>query len=88
MSGGKQSRPGWIGLVLLLSVGGITGSILGEIMVRLAPGIQSLGAPRNVGLNPATLDLNIFTMTFGFSFSISLFTIIGLVLAYLVYRRL
>lgn len=88
MSGGRQARPSWISLVLLLVLGGITGSILGDILIRLAPGIQTLGAPRNVGLNPVTLDLSIFTLTFGFSFSISLFTIIGLLLAYLAYRRL
>ncbi len=88
MNGGRQARPNWVGLVFLLAVGGIAGSIIGDILVRLAPGLQFLGTPRNVGLNPSTLDLNVFTLTFGFSFSISLFTLIGLLLAFLAYRRM
>ncbi len=88
MTSGRQAQPGWFKLVFLLIIGGITGSIVGEIIIRWIPAMQSLGLPKNIGLSPVTLDLSIFTLTFGFSFSMSLFTILGMIMAYVAYRRI
>lgn len=73
----------WV-LVLLLLVGGLTGSAVGN---ALAPILPWLHATSTIGLKTFTLDLQFFNMTFGFAFILSPFTALGLILGYLVYRR-
>lgn len=73
----------WV-LFLLLLVGGLIGSAIGN---ALAPVLPWLKATSTIGLKPFTLDLQFFNMTFGFMFDLSLFTALGFILGYLIYRR-
>lgn len=57
----------WL-LVLLLTAGAIVGSIIGEILGNTWPNLGILAKGFRVGvIRPFTLDLNVLTITFGFS---------------------
>jgi hypothetical protein len=73
----------WV-LVLLLFVGGLCGSALGN---ALAPVVPWLKATSTIGLKPSTLDMHFLNLTFGFTFSLGPLTALGLILGYLVYRK-
>jgi len=74
----------WI-LVLLLLTGGLAGSAISNSIAKIVPILATSG---NIGLQPATLDLQFIQITFGFTFNVGPVTALGLVLGYLVYRRL
>lgn len=79
----KNNGNVWV-LVLLLLVGGLTGSALGN---ALAPALPWLKSTSTIGLKPSTLDLQFFNLTFGFTFALGPLTALGLILGYLIYRR-
>ncbi|WP_066632607.1 DUF4321 domain-containing protein [Desulfolucanica intricata] len=71
-------------LFFLMLVGGIAGSAVGSMLTPRFPWLKSATA---VGFPPTTLDLNFLHITFGASLTIGPVTILGLVLAYLIYQR-
>ncbi|OPX87913.1 MAG: hypothetical protein A4E53_02288 [Pelotomaculum sp. PtaB.Bin104] len=71
-------------LLLLLLAGGLAGSAVGN---ALAPALPWLKASSTIGLKPFTLDLQFFSMTFGFTFNLSLLTALGFFLGYIIYKR-
>jgi hypothetical protein len=87
---GRLARKGssWSILLLLLVFGGIIGGWVGEALTRVWPAVAGLGKTQSIGLPTFTMDLKVFTLHFGFMLNISLFTIIGFILAYLVFKRL
>ena len=80
---GKVGKGGWA-LFSLLLIGGIAGSAVGSMLAPRFPWLKSATA---VGFPPTTLDLNFLHVTFGGSLTIDPVTILGLILAYLVYQR-
>lgn len=84
----SRDYPGWQLLVLLLVLGGIIGSYIGQVLTRLWPAMGMLGKVQSIGVPRFTIDLNVFTFTFGFMMHISFFTLLGFILAYLVFRRM
>ena len=78
----------WPILLLLLVFGGIIGGWVGEALIKVWPAVAGLGKTQSIGLPTFTMDLKVFTLHFGFMLNISLFTIIGFILAYLVFKRL
>ncbi|MDD3653847.1 MAG: DUF4321 domain-containing protein [Desulfotomaculaceae bacterium] len=80
---GKSGSSMWV-LILLLLAGGLTGSAVGN---ALAPALPWLKATSTIGLKPFTLDLQFFSMTFGFTFNLSLLTAMGFFLGYIIYKR-
>ncbi len=74
----------WI-LVLLILIGGLTGSAAGE---ALTPALPWLKSTSQIGLKPSTLDLKFLNLTFGFTFSLGPLTALGMILGYVVYRRI
>ena len=75
----------WILLILLLA-----GIVLGGFIGNLAAGIPMLSwlnFGQSLGITPAmTLDLGILVITFGLSIKITMASIIGVVIALLVFR--
>jgi len=84
----SRSYLDWKILLLFLVFGGIIGGWIGEAVVKLWPALSNLGQMQSVGLPNFTLDLEVFTLTFGFMLHINFFTILGFALAYFIYRRL
>ncbi|MGI6405329.1 MAG: DUF4321 domain-containing protein [Syntrophaceticus sp.] len=79
-------RSPWL-LVILLLIGGILGSLLGDVFSGI-PALQVLATARSIGLPQTTLNLDIFTLTLGFTIKINFFGVLGFILAFLIYRRL
>jgi hypothetical protein len=84
---GFAGRSAWV-LIILLIIGGIIGSWLGLVVGRAWPELALFNQTEVVGLPPTTLDLQVLSMTFGFVLRLNLFTVVGFILAYLVYRKL
>ena len=80
--------PGWPVLLMLLVLGGIIGGWIGQTLSNVWPSLVILGRAQSLGIPSFTLDLQVFTVSFGFMLHISAFTLIGFVLAYVVYRRM
>lgn len=79
-------------LLVIVILGALIGSVIGEVIGTLAPGgylekVFSRGV--NPGLAPpAVLDLKVLTLTFGLTVKINLASLLGIVLALLIYRKL
>ncbi len=72
-------------LFLLLLAGGLVGSAVNNSLAKLIPLLATTG---KIGLQPTTLDLQFIQLTFGFTLDIGLVTALGLVLGYVVYRKI
>ena len=77
----------WI-LILCLLAGLVIGGLLGNIAQNVNF-LWWLSYGEEFGLtSPITLDLSVITLTFGLSFKINVASIIGMVIAIFVYRKL
>ena len=87
-----QKRDSVVVLLVILIMGALIGSVIGEVIGTLAPGgyIETIFAKGiNPGLTPpAVLDLKVLTLTLGATMKINLASLIGIVLALLIYRKL
>lgn len=81
--GYRGSKSPWI-LFLLLLAGGLAGSALTGTLAKTLPVLAATGS---VGLRPATLDLQFMQITFGFTMELGPLTALGIILGYLVYRK-
>ncbi len=88
MASRGRLQPGWQILALLLILGGIIGSFIGDAIVKTWPAGQVLGRMQNLGFAPFTLDLKVFSLTLGLMFHVSIFTLLGFLIAYVLYRKL
>ena len=83
---GQRYRSPWL-LVILLILGGILGGMIGHAL----GGISNLAFFNQgiyTGLPVTTLDLNFLTLTFGFTFKVNLVSILGFIVAFIIYLRL
>lgn len=82
-----RSKNGWVLLIMLLS-GIVLGGFLGMLAQNVA-GLSWLDYGRSFGLeSPIVLDLGLLVLTFGLTIHISIASIIGVVLAIIIYRKL
>lgn len=76
----------WVLLVFMLS-----GLVIGGLLGKLASGVPWLwwlSYAQEFGLqNPVILDLNVIKLTFGLMFEINIASIIGMLLAVFVYKK-
>ena len=76
----------WVLLIFILS-GLVVGGLLGELAGRV-DFLWWLGYGESFGLTtPLELDLSIIRITFGLVFKINIASIIGMVLAIFIYRK-
>lgn len=76
----------WILLVFLLS-GLVVGGLLGEIAAQV-DWLWWLSYGEKFGLSsPIELDLSVITITFGLMFKMNIASIIGMVVAIFIYRK-
>ena len=82
----RSGNAHWGVLIILLLIGFIFGTIMGEI---LRPHLPFLAVGASAGMEPQTFRLaDAFSLTFGFKAHLNLATIIGVLLAYILYRQL
>lgn len=77
----------WVLLIFILS-GLVVGGLLGELASRV-DWLWWLSYSQSFGLQtPVTLDLSIMQITFALMFKISISSIIGLILAVFIYKKI
>lgn len=82
-----KSKNGWVLLVMLLS-GIVLGGFIGMLTANVS-GLSWLNYGQSFGLeSPVVLDLGLLVLTFGLTIQISIASIIGVVLAIIIYRKL
>lgn len=82
-----KAKNGWVLLIMLLS-GIVLGGFIGMLTANVS-GLSWLNYGQNFGLQtPITLDMGLMVLTFGLSIHISIASIIGVVLAIIIYRKL
>lgn len=70
----------WLSLVCC-----IAGSFIGDLIKPYLPGI--LDKSFNIGISPFPLNLKFVSITFGFSLNMNAMSILGLVIAIVLYSR-
>lgn len=76
----------WVLIVFILS-GLVVGGLLGQIASSV-DFLWWLSYSQSFGINePIVLDLSVITLTFGLMFEISISSIIGMVLAIFIYKK-
>lgn len=84
---GHSSQNIWV-LVLLILAGVVLGGFIAN-MLGSFPALSWLAYGSSFGLSsPLALDLGVLTLQFGFTIRFTIAGIIGIVLAFFVYRRL
>lgn len=79
---------GRLTLILLLLAGLVIGGFIGE-WLSAYPTFSFLNYGKAFGLtSPLILDLNVLVLTFGLTVKFNLASIIGIVIAFIIYRRL
>ena len=80
-----RSKNGWVLLIMLLS-GIVLGGFIGMLTANVS-GLSWLNYGQAFGLeNPLVLSLGLVVLTFGLTIKITIASIIGIVLAILIYR--
>ena len=79
-------------LLLFIFIGGLLGSILGEILQIVSPQgvVQSIfGEALSLGLDPpVTVNLVLFKFTLGFLVKINLLSVLGMLLGAYIYKHI
>jgi len=70
-------------LVLIIILGALIGTVIGQVAILLPDGVVKDFFIKSVtsGFDPATLDLNIFSLTLGFTFNLNISGVIGIAFA-------
>ena len=77
----------WVLLIFLLA-GLVVGGLLGKLASEVS-WLWWLSYGQSFGLdNPIVLDLNVLKLTFGIVFNINVDSIIGMILAIFIYRKI
>jgi hypothetical protein len=83
---------GTAAFLVIIILGALIGTVIGEILGSLWPGgilERIFGRGITPGLHPpASLDLKIVTLTFGFTVRINLASLLGLLVGAYLYKRL
>ncbi|MDD2481803.1 MAG: DUF4321 domain-containing protein [Lutispora sp.] len=77
-------RNGWV-LLLILICGVVVGGFVGELLGNLIPALKF---GYNLGVSPHTYDLRILKLTFGLTFNVNMFSILGIIISVLVFRKM
>ena len=73
-------------LLILLAIGIVIGGVIGDLLGDIVP-FLSYSYP--IGLDtPLHLDLSVISLVFGLKIDVNVASAIGLILAYLMYRKI
>lgn len=82
----RKGKSGWL-LLFMLVLGSFIGSLLGQALGGVAPWLNL--ASRSYGISPPfVLNLDMMSLTFGFTFRLTVAGLLGLAIALVVYKRL
>jgi len=74
--------------VFFILIGAISGSLIGDLLGNNVGALKFLKSTYTIGMsNPMLLDIKVLTVTFGINFNINIMSIVGIVLAIILYRK-
>ena len=74
--------------VFFIMIGAISGSCIGELLGDNMVALKFLKSTYTIGTtNPMLIDFKVFAVTFGINFNINIMTIVGVILAIILYRK-
>lgn len=79
-----SSRNGWV-MLLMVICGLVVGGFLGELLGKYIP-ILKYGY--KLGISAHEWNLHVLKVTFGLSFDVNMFSILGIILAIYIFRKL
>ncbi len=79
-----NNRNPWLLLIVIL-VGSVIGGVIGDVFRDT---IKWLAYSKTIGFNPFTVDLNIIQFTLGFIMKINLASVLGIIIAILIFTRM
>jgi hypothetical protein len=69
-------------------IGAISGSLIGELLGQNINALSFLKNTYTIGMGtPMLIDLKVLSVTFGLNFNVNIMSIIGIVLAIILYRK-
>jgi len=84
LKGSGKSSAFFIFLILL---GALTGSLLGEMLSDITA-LNFLKHVYTIGTgSPVTLNLGVFTLNFGLNLNLNIMSIVGIIVAIILYRK-
>lgn len=83
MASAKNKNFWW--LLLLLAMGAVIGGFIGNLLGNIFP-LLKFGY--DFGVSTHTWDLIIIQLTFGLKITFNMFTVLGIIIAIIIYRRL
>ena len=87
MAKGTAGKNYWA-LLLMILAGVVLGGFIGQLSAGV-PALRWLNYGQSFGLeNPIVLDLGLLILTFGLTIHISIASILGVVIAIIIYRKL
>ena len=85
MKNGEKHRGFFIFIILLSAIGG---KFIGDIAGNSIKGLSFLKTSFAIGTTtPINLDLKVLAITFGINFNLNIMSIIGVILAIILYKR-
>ncbi|MGH4118810.1 DUF4321 domain-containing protein [Clostridium sp.] len=74
--------------VFFMLIGAISGSLIGELLGQNINALAFLKNTYTIGMStPMLIDLKVLSVTFGLNFNVNIMSIIGIVLAIILYRK-
>ncbi|WP_376769030.1 DUF4321 domain-containing protein [Clostridium psychrophilum] len=74
--------------IFFIMLGAISGSFIGELLGNNMNALDFLKSTYTIGMSkPMLMDFKVFAITFGINFNINIMSIIGIVLAIILYRK-
>jgi len=74
--------------VFFIMIGAVSGSFIGELLGNNMNALKFLKSTYTIGMsNPMLIDFKVLALTFGINFNINIMSIIGIVLAIILYRK-
>ncbi|WP_242971208.1 DUF4321 domain-containing protein [Caloramator fervidus] len=67
---------------------GLAGTLLGELLGKAIKVLAFLQKDYVIGLKPMYLDLKFFALTFGMTFKINMLTMLGMIIAFFIYKKM
>lgn len=74
--------------IFITLLGAISGSFIGQFLGNTFTSLEFLGKTYAIGFqSPLIMDLKVIQLTFGFNFNINIMSIIGIILAIVIYKK-
>ncbi len=74
--------------IFFILIGAISGSLIGELLGDNIDALRFLKNTYTIGMGtPMLIDFKVLAVTFGINFNINIMSIIGIVLAIILYRK-